>query len=441
MQSFVSKKNKPQQCNTIKAVSLKSSDHSRRQPERAFCTTEAGRYSFSNMNIHAPLIQPKLTINQPNDVYEQEADAMADKVVQTGQSGKAAHTITGNKDIFLQRKCKECEEEEKKAQRKPASTSPASASVHLTSGLVANNSIVDSINSGQGRGHRMDSQTQLFMSEGFGVSFGNIQIHSDHHAASLSKELNARAFTVGNDIYFNAGEYSPSSTKGKHLLAHELTHTIQQNGKQLRIQKDDKDKKDEKPSVDFEALPPDLKIRFWHLLFEADTSQVKLDLETKSLKPSLSYKYGGPLTLSLKGGGTTGSFGWQPGDNKLSLGLSHGPIGANFSATPGQDKYGLGLRLGDKLLPPPADMGRTFMTGGTSAGSMLTGLPGAFDDPLAYYNAHKDDIDNVSKSVDAIKDITESGKKRVRFGADFSLSYDPVNSLVFTARAGLMYNF
>ncbi|MEX6688156.1 DUF4157 domain-containing protein [Danxiaibacter flavus] len=393
------------------------------------------------MNVSAPVIQAKLSINQPNDIYEQEADAIADKVVHAAEQSTNGKSATVNsKNISLQRKCKECEDEEKKAQRKSASvnTTPVSAS----NGIISNNGISNRINSLQGRGNTMDNQTQAFMSGGFGVDFGNVQIHTDDNAADLSRQLGARAFTVGNDIYFNTGEYKPSSEQGKHLLAHELTHTIQQSGKQLRVQKDDKEKpEDNKPSVDFDALPPDLKIRFWHLLFEANTSQVKLDLETKSLKPSLSYKYGGALTLSLKGGGTTGSFGWQPGDNKLSLGLSHGPVGANFSATPGQDKYSLGLRLGDKLLPPPSDMGRTFMAGGSSAGSMLTGLPGGLDDPLAYYKAHKDDIENVSKSVDLAKDITEAGKKRIRFGADFSLSYDPVNSLVFTARAGLMYNF
>lgn len=438
MQSYASAKNKGHQSILNANASSTVGDHSKEKPAQPRFVSESGHHSFVNLNICAPVIQTKLSINQPNDIYEQEADAMADKIVHSKEQATNA-AVLNNKNISLQRKCKECEEEEKKAQRKP--TSVNSASVSASNGIISNNAVSSGISALQGRGGKMDNQTQTFMSGGFGVDFGNIQIHTDNHAADLSRELGARAFTVGNDIYFNTGEYKPSSEQGKHLLAHELTHTLQQSGKQLRIQKDDKEKPEDKPSVDFEALPPDLKIRFWHLLFEANTSQVKLDLETKSLRPSLSYKYGGPLTLGLKGGGTSGSFGWQPGDNKLSLGLSHGPVGANFSATPGQDKYSLGLRLGDKLLPPPADMGRTFAAGGSSAGSMLTGLPGGLDDPLAYYNAHKDDIENVTKSVDVVKDITEAGKKRIRFGADFSLSYDPVNSLVFTARAGLMYNF
>jgi hypothetical protein len=68
------------------------------------------------------------------------------------------------------------------------------------------------------------------MENRFGNDFSGVRIHTDNKAVQMSRDLNAQAFTVGNDIYFNQGKYSPSSENGKHLLAHELTHTIQQSG-------------------------------------------------------------------------------------------------------------------------------------------------------------------------------------------------------------------
>jgi hypothetical protein len=74
----------------------------------------------------------------------------------------------------------------------------------------------------------MDKDMHSFMSSRFGFDFSKVKIHSDNGAAQMNRELNARAFTVGNDIYFNQGEYQPQTAKGRHLLAHELTHTLQQ---------------------------------------------------------------------------------------------------------------------------------------------------------------------------------------------------------------------
>ncbi|AUP79057.1 eCIS core domain-containing protein [Flavivirga eckloniae] len=76
----------------------------------------------------------------------------------------------------------------------------------------------------------MDDGTKGFMESRFGSDFSDVKIHTGSEAVQMSRELNAQAFTVGNDIYFNQGKYSPNSDTGKHLLAHELTHTIQQRG-------------------------------------------------------------------------------------------------------------------------------------------------------------------------------------------------------------------
>lgn len=85
------------------------------------------------------------------------------------------------------------------------------------------------ISSGKGEGSQIPAETLSFMEKRFGTDFSDVRIHSDANASELSHKLSAKAFTVGKDIYFNEGEYSPGSNPGRHLLAHELTHTIQQD--------------------------------------------------------------------------------------------------------------------------------------------------------------------------------------------------------------------
>ena len=67
-------------------------------------------------------------------------------------------------------------------------------------------------------------------SRDLGADFGQVRVHTDSTAVQLNKDVGAQPFVHGNDVYFNAGKYSPDSTAGKELLAHELTHTIQQTG-------------------------------------------------------------------------------------------------------------------------------------------------------------------------------------------------------------------
>lgn len=74
----------------------------------------------------------------------------------------------------------------------------------------------------------MPEQTKSFMESCFDTDFSTVRIHADSNAVQLSNNLNAQAFTVGNNIYFNEGKFQPDSSEGKHLLAHELTHVIQQ---------------------------------------------------------------------------------------------------------------------------------------------------------------------------------------------------------------------
>ncbi len=86
-----------------------------------------------------------------------------------------------------------------------------------------------SIRSIKGSGNPLPVTTRKFMEDRFDSNFHNVRIHTDTRADTLAGSMNARAFTLGNDIVFKSGQYSPETNHGKHLLAHELTHVVQQN--------------------------------------------------------------------------------------------------------------------------------------------------------------------------------------------------------------------
>jgi hypothetical protein len=148
------------------------------------------------------VIQPKLTVGQPNDVYEKEADATADKVLQ-------------KKPIFES----EADPAPEAIRRKETSSNMPGVTPSVESGLRGS----------RGGGSPLPAATRKQMESGIGADFSGVRIHNDSSAKKMSKDLNAQAFTHGKDIYFNSGKYDPASTSGKHLLAHELTHVVQQN--------------------------------------------------------------------------------------------------------------------------------------------------------------------------------------------------------------------
>ncbi len=174
-------------------------------------------------------VQRKLSIGASNDAYEVEADRVADKVVGMSDSQVSPVQQTGS---LVQRKCSACGHKDE-IQKKPIASTISPIIQRNTSGNkggTASKALTQQINSSKGGGHKMDTNTQNFMETRFGSDFSGVRIHTGTEAVQMSHELNAKAFTVGNDVYFNEGMYSPNTSSGKHLLAHELTHTIQQGG-------------------------------------------------------------------------------------------------------------------------------------------------------------------------------------------------------------------
>ena len=180
-------------------------------------------------------IHAKLKVNQPNDRFEQEADAVAEKVV--------------NGEASIQRKCAGCEEEEKlqrqSEEEKEILQGKSLAQLKTSSpdgGKRTSSRVEQQINSSRGSGQPLPRHTRSLMENGIGAGFRSVKVHTDDNAVQMNRELGARAFTNGNDIYFNSGEYRPETSQGRHLLAHELTHVVQQGAGSGLIQTDLDDK-------------------------------------------------------------------------------------------------------------------------------------------------------------------------------------------------------
>ncbi len=122
------------------------------------------------------------------------------------------------------------EEEEQPVQKMEEEEKPVQTKQNNTQKKKGGQKNVESrLRESKGAGNVMDTGTLHEMETGFGVDLSDVNIHTDSKAEQMSQDLGAQAFTHGKDIYFNKNKYDPNSKDGKHLLAHELTHTIQQN--------------------------------------------------------------------------------------------------------------------------------------------------------------------------------------------------------------------
>ncbi len=240
--------------------------------EKVSLITPKSRNGISHSS-KKPLIQPKLKIGAPDDPYEREADAMADKVMSMPAS-----------EVPIQRKCHPCAEEE--TQQKPLAGQitplvqrqafPEEQEEPIQPKLIQRQSLPEEqeepiqpkfmqreappieqeepiqpkanqgiqrnengegstspsfeskLNSSKGGGQKLPDDTRGFMESRFGADFSGVRVHTDNNAIQMNQAVGARAFTHGNDIHFNHGKYNPNSSSGRHLLAHELTHVLQQ---------------------------------------------------------------------------------------------------------------------------------------------------------------------------------------------------------------------
>jgi hypothetical protein len=207
-------------------------------------------------------IQAKLKVGQPGDIYEQEADRVADAVMRMPEPGvqrqvepeeEEEEELLQTKPLAeeitprVQRQVEPEEEEEEQIQTKALSeqithlvqrqegeeeeiqTKPLPSQ---TSEVVSD--VEASINSIRGGGQPLHESTRSFFEPRFGQDFSQVRLHTDARAAESARAVNARAFTVGCDVVFGAGQYAPGTSEGRRLMAHELTHVVQQMGDRIQ---------------------------------------------------------------------------------------------------------------------------------------------------------------------------------------------------------------
>lgn len=205
-------------------------------------TTTVPRFGhdFSRVSVHSTvpgMIQTKLKINKPGDLYEQEADRVADVVMRMPES-----------ELGVQRQVnpeEEEEEEEEPIQAKPLSEESIplvqrqvepeeeelqtkATSSHL---FEANPNLESKIQSLKGGGRPLSENDRAFFEPRFGHDFSQLRMHTDTRAAESARAVNARAYTMGQNVVFGEGQYAPGTSEGRRLMAHELTHVVQQGNK------------------------------------------------------------------------------------------------------------------------------------------------------------------------------------------------------------------
>jgi hypothetical protein len=217
--------------------------------------------------VHSQSIQAKLSVNAPGDMYEKEADEVADVVTRNVSSNVQRQAVPEEEEPVqtkritrlqrqevpeeeepvqakhitdLQRQALpeeeeepvqarhepqlQRQEEEEEVQTKRDKDATTLVSPHLESRIDAR----------RGTGQPLPESLRDVVEPQFGHDFSNVRVHTDTQANQLSRQLAAEAFTTGPDIFFKEGAYQPGSEAGTRLLAHELTHTLQQEGVEPR---------------------------------------------------------------------------------------------------------------------------------------------------------------------------------------------------------------
>jgi hypothetical protein len=179
----------------------------------------------------APVMRvlPQLRVGAVSDRAEREADAVAERVMRMPSPGAAsAQSCAGGCGAS----CCGSDEIRPRPVDDEELVSPKSVGA---GGVPVSRSVEAGIRAQRGSGGPLPSPARRFFEPRFGADLSHVRVHADGAAAQLASRVNARAFTIGRDVFFGAGEWGPGTASGRRLLAHELTHTIQQ-GNDLRRQ-------------------------------------------------------------------------------------------------------------------------------------------------------------------------------------------------------------
>lgn len=222
-----------------------------------------GNRATINLMSSAIGLQPKLKLGPAGDKYEREADQVAQQVVQHTDRPEPVQRTDDEDELAQAKRPGESDNLLRQTVSLPPRATPFASRIsrvqraptrqlqpsfslqrqpgeeeelaqtkllHGPEGGAVEKSVEQQIQAARGGGKALDKGTLSSMEQGFGANFGSVRVHTGGQADTLNRSLNSRAFTVGSDIFFRSGEYNPGSSGGKQLLAHELTHTVQQSG-------------------------------------------------------------------------------------------------------------------------------------------------------------------------------------------------------------------
>lgn len=236
---------------------------------------------WQSLALNATALQPKLIVSQPDDPYEREADLVAERVMRmpalpsgalqspNPQSGNTKLPYAFKVPSKVQRKCDHCEEEERlqRKEAEPQALGVQMKSLAISAAIDPDEKEADEValkvvdgtsteilgkgdavkrkgegsvettpefqsklDGSKGGGQPLPRDVQVEVGGRMGTDISDVRVHAGSAADEMSKSINARAFTLGGDIYFRQGEYSSDSDNGRRLLVHELAHTVHQTG-------------------------------------------------------------------------------------------------------------------------------------------------------------------------------------------------------------------
>ena len=167
------------------------------------------------MSEHAAAVAPPQKVTAPAIATKQDERLLRRKCACGGSAG-------------LTDTCKDCDENRLRVQRRALSSARPFCPTHVVSDVLSE------------EGQDLDESTRIFMETELGHDFRRVRVHTNARASESARAVNAVAYTVGTDIVFASGSYQPQTHGGRHLIAHELVHTLQQNsqprGQQAKLE-------------------------------------------------------------------------------------------------------------------------------------------------------------------------------------------------------------
>ncbi|MBW4505771.1 MAG: DUF4157 domain-containing protein [Scytonematopsis contorta HA4267-MV1] len=207
--------------NALASCGFNTQPQAEKKSPRDLETAAQFGHHLSNVSLFAPgtqssglPIQPKLTIGKPGDKYEQEADRVAAEVVSRI-----------NAPLTPAVQCQSGAKEDEGLQMKPVVQRLATGE-----SMAATPDLENTIQSSRGSGQPLANSIRQPMEQAFGANFEGVRVHTGTQSDQMNQSIQAKAFTTGKDIFFRQGEYNPGNRGGQELIAHELTHVVQQNG-------------------------------------------------------------------------------------------------------------------------------------------------------------------------------------------------------------------